>query len=231
MAMLWAQLALSQGVALPPLPESLSEQARAQLAAAASAPASAPLTLPQMRAFADQFQQVWSARQRTKYAVIIADDVIAGVPIRKISPTGQADTRRILLNLHGGGFELDSGSLTENIPIAALTGISVIAVRYRLAPENPFPAAVNDALSVYRVLLKSHQPKDIAIYGTSAGAVLGPELIARILAEKLPVPAALGVFSEMRILPARAIPRDCSRCRSERKTTPRSLRLMPDRPP
>src|SRR5882757_317662 len=187
--------AFSQAIPLPPLPESLSEQARAQLAGAASAPGAAPMTAAQMRAFADQFQQVWSARQKTKYAVTIADDVIAGVPVRKISPAAQADTRRIFLNLHGGGFQLDSGSSTENIPIAALTGIPVVAVRYRLAPENPFPAAVNDALAVYRVLLKSHQAKDIAVYGTSAGAVLGPELIARIIAEKLPVPAALGVFS------------------------------------
>ncbi len=196
MASLYASQAFSQGVALPPPPESLSEQARAQLTAAASAPSNAaPMTVTQMRAFSDQFQQIWSARQKAKYAVIIADDVIAGVPVRRISPAGATDSQRILLNLHGGGFEIDSGSLTENIPIAALTGISVIAVRYHLAPENPFPAAVNDALAVYRVLLKTHQPKDIAVYGTSAGAVLGPELIARIIAEKLPIPAALGVFS------------------------------------
>src|SRR5258707_5695032 len=192
---LCAQQAFSQAIPLPPLPESLSEQARAQLAGSASAPRAAPMTVAQMRAFADQFQQVWSARQKTKYAVTIADDVIAGVPVRKISPAAQADSGRIFLNLHGGGFQLDSGSLTENIPIAALTGIPVVAVRYRLAPENPFPAAVNDALAVYRVLLKSHQAKDIAVYGTSARAAFGPQLILRIIAEKLPVPGALGVFS------------------------------------
>ena len=54
------------------------------------------------------------------------------------------------MNLHGGGFATDSGSLTENIPIAALTGMEVIAVLYRLAPEHPYPAAVDDALAVYR---------------------------------------------------------------------------------
>jgi feruloyl esterase len=181
---------------LPPLPEALSEQARAQLSAVPPAADGPPLTIAQMRSFADQFQLMWSAKQRQRYPVTIVDDTWDGVAVRIISPeSGSPDKKRVLLDLHGGGFQVDSGSLTESIPIAALTGIPVVAARYRLAPENPFPAAVNDALAVYRVLLKSHAPKDIAVYGTSAGAVLGPELIARILAEHLPVPAALGVFS------------------------------------
>jgi len=189
--------AVAQAPSPPPLPDTVSEQARAQLNAMSAAPNSATtLTVAQMRAFADQFQLVWSSKQKLQYSVTITDDTLGGVPVRIISPAGRPpDKSRVLLNLHGGGFEIDSGSLTENVPIAALTGITVIAVRYRLIPENPFPAAIDDALAVYRTLLKSHSSKDIAIYGTSAGAVLGPELIARILAEGLPGPAALGVFS------------------------------------
>ena len=95
------------------------------------------------------------------------------------------------MNLHGGGFATDSGSLTENIPIAALSGIEVIAVLYRLAPEHPFPAAVDDALAVYRALLADHDPRDIGVYGTSAGAVIGPQLMMRLKAEGLPLPGAL----------------------------------------
>jgi acetyl esterase/lipase len=99
------------------------------------------------------------------------------------------------MNLHGGGFATDSGSLTENIPIAALSGVEVIAVLYRLAPEHPFPAAVDDALAVYRALLERHDARDIGVYGTSAGAVIGPQLMMRLKAEGLPLPGALGVFS------------------------------------
>jgi acetyl esterase/lipase len=195
-APLFTHDAFSQGVPLPPPPQSLSEQARATLSAIASAPSQPAMPLAQMRAFSDQYQLAHSAKQKAKYAATIKDDVIAGVPVRIIAPAAHTpDPQRIFLDLHGGGFELDSGSLTENIPIAALTGIAVVAVRYRLAPENAFPAAINDALAVYRELLKSHRPQDIAIYGTSAGAILGPELIMRIIAEGLPVPAALGVFS------------------------------------
>jgi acetyl esterase/lipase len=197
--MVWSALLGTQAASAqtpPPLPEALSEQARAQLSAMAAAPDGPPPTLAQMRAFADQFQLAWSAKQKLRYSVTVADETLGGVPVRIISPShGSADQKRVLLDLHGGGFQIDSGSLTENVPIAAITGIPVVAVRYRLAPENAFPAAVNDALAVYRALLKSHAAKDIAVYGTSAGAVLGPELIARIRAEHLPGPAALGVFS------------------------------------
>ena len=195
-ALFGTQAAAAQMPPLPPLPQTLSEQARAQLSAVTAAPGGPPPTMAQMRAFADQFQLAWSAKQKLRYPVTIADEELGGVPVRVISPTPvSTDQKKVLLDLHGGGFQLDSGSLTENVPIASITGIPVIAVRHRLAPENPFPAAVNDALAVYRVLLKTHSPKDIAVYGTSAGAVLGPELIARLLAEHLPVPAALGVFS------------------------------------
>ena len=99
------------------------------------------------------------------------------------------------MNVHGGGFVTDSGSYTENIPIAALTGIPVVAVLYRLAPEYRFPSAVDDALAVYRYLLKSHRADEIGVYGTSAGAILGPELMMRLRKEKLPLPAVLGVFA------------------------------------
>ena len=66
---------------------------------------------------------------------------------------------------------------------------------YRLAPEHPYPAAVDDALAVYRALLETHDPRDIGVYGTSAGAVIGPQLMMRLQAVGLPLPGALGVFS------------------------------------
>jgi acetyl esterase/lipase len=199
LALPWlANLAVAADSALPPLPTTVSEAARTQLAAMAKGASVANtdvLTIEQMRAFTDQFQVMWSSKQKATYAVDIKEESIAGVPVRVISPRGSVDNTRILLDLHGGGFQVDSGSLTENVPVAALTGIAVVAVRYRMSPENQFPAAVDDALAVYRVLLKSHDSKHIAVYGTSAGAILGPELMARIRSEKLPMPGALGMFS------------------------------------
>jgi acetyl esterase/lipase len=99
------------------------------------------------------------------------------------------------MNLHGGGFTTDSGSLTESIPIAAITHTMVIAVLYRLAPEHPFPAAVDDAVAVYRELLKSYRSNHIIVYGASAGAILTGEMAVKLKLLGLPMPAALGIFS------------------------------------
>jgi monoterpene epsilon-lactone hydrolase len=73
----------------------------------------------------------------------------------------------------------------------------VVAVLYRLAPEHPFPAAVDDSIAVYKELLKTYKPDHIVIYGTSAGAILTAEVAAKIKQVGLPMPAALGIFSGM----------------------------------
>ena len=73
----------------------------------------------------------------------------------------------------------------------------MIAVEYRLEPEFPFPAAVNDVVAVYKELLKTHKPQRMAIYGTSAGAILTGEVAVRLRQLNLPLPGALGIFSGM----------------------------------
>src|SRR5208283_5821707 len=122
-----------------------------------------------------------------------------GVPVRIVTPEGmpEANKNKVLLDLHGGGFDSDSGSYTESIPIASYSKIKVVAVLYRLAPEFPFPAAVDDSVAVYKELLKTYKPEHIVIYGTSAGAILTAEVAARLKQLGLPLPAALGVFSGM----------------------------------
>jgi len=114
-----------------------------------------------------------------------------------VTPQGMPEANRdkVLMNLHGGGFNSDSGSFTESIPIASYAGIKVVAVLYRLAPENPFPAAVDDSVAVYKELLKTYKPDHIVIYGTSAGAILTGEVAVRLKQLGLPMPAALGIFS------------------------------------
>jgi len=182
----------------PPPPGSLSAEAIAHIAAmqAGGVPEVDMAQIAPIRGFVEQIQQMLGAEQRKAHPVTITEAEIAGVPVRRIvREDGEIDRGKVLMNLHGGGFAVDAGSLTENIPIAALSGIEVVAVRYRLSPEHPYPAAVDDALAVYQALLADHQPSNIGLYGTSAGAVIGPQLIMRLKAEGLPLPGALGVFS------------------------------------
>ncbi len=121
----------------------------------------------------------------------------AGVPVRIVTPPGIPESHRnyVLLNVHGGGFVVDSGSLTESIPMASLTRTRVVSVLYPLAPEHPFPAALDAAVAVYRELLKTHPADHIVIYGTSAGAILTGEIAVALKQRGLPEPAALGIFS------------------------------------
>ena len=145
----------------------------------------------------------YTARARVEWTQVcpnhLVDDKIAGVPVHIVTPDGMPDANKdkVLLNLHGGGFNSDSGSYTESIPIASYTKIKVVAVLYRLAPESPFPAAVDDSVAVYKELLKTYKPNHIVIYGTSAGAILTGEVAVKLKQLVLPMPAALGIFSGM----------------------------------
>ncbi len=178
-----------------PVPKTISEQAQKMLARAAS-DVEVPSTIEQRRAGTDKWQAAAGEASRKLYPVKdVSAGTIASVPVRIITPLETSGSDRVLVNLHGGGFNSDSGSLTETIPIANLTGIKVIAVLYRLAPEHPFPAAVDDAVAVYKELLKTHEPAHIAVYGTSAGAILTGEVAVKLKQLGLPLPAALGIFS------------------------------------
>jgi acetyl esterase/lipase len=188
-------------VAIPYSPLA-SPQARAffpkMLAAEAKAP---PLGAPieQSRRFYDRLNGDRVARMRKRYPVTVRHENIAGVGADVVEPAqgvSAANRRRVLVNLHGGAFlwGAGSGGLVEAIPIASLGRIQVITLDYRQGPEHRFPAASEDVEAVYRKLLESHRPGEIGIYGCSAGGILTGEAVARFIADRLPVPGAIGTF-------------------------------------
>jgi acetyl esterase/lipase len=184
-------------VALPPLPDTISPEARQaiDMLNAAGAATPPPTSMEEMRQQIAMIQNMVGAMQRQRYDVTVEHTTMAGVPVIVFKPACGVRSRAVLLNLHGGGFMVDSGSQTENIPLAALTGMTVVAVLYRLSPEHPFPAAVDDAVAVYHELLRTTAARDIAIFGTSAGAVLSTQVMVRLRETKAPLPAVLGFFS------------------------------------
>jgi epsilon-lactone hydrolase len=175
-----------------PAPMTVSPEARRALVSLPDV--AGPGDLTAHRALCDRVQRELGAIQLERHGVRMSGGDVAGVPVRTYVPA-QNRGDGVLLNLHGGGFIVDAGSVTENAPIAAYTGIKVIAARYRLAPEHPFPAAVDDAESVYRALLAEHGASRLALYGTSAGACLCAQLIVRLRESGVPLPRALGFFS------------------------------------
>ena len=180
-----------------PLPATLSPEAQKGLAHQVS-DANPKQTLEQRRAETNAAAAAGAKENSAVYPVNITSSTIAGIPVWIVTPANAvpADKQdRVLINVHGGGFNSDSGSLNESIPIANLTRTKVISVLYRLAPEHPFPAAVDDTVAVYRELLKTYKPQNIALYGTSAGAILTAEAAVKFKQLGLPLPAALGIFT------------------------------------
>lgn len=179
-----------------PVPATVSPEAQRFLAQP-PAEGPAPQSLAERRRGTDTWQARAGESFRAHYNVAVENTVIAGVPVRLLTPPAIAPDHRdrVLINLHGGGFNSDSGSLTESVPVAALSGTKTIAVLYRLGPEHPYPAALEDAVAVYREVLKTHKPGKVAIYGTSSGAILTGQVAARLKQLHLPEPGALGIFS------------------------------------
>ncbi|HXW84446.1 MAG TPA: alpha/beta hydrolase [Candidatus Binataceae bacterium] len=123
---------------------------------------------------------------------IVAEKVSAnGVPAEWISAPGAA-TDRAILYLHGGGYVVGSIN-THRAMIARIARASnarALALDYRLAPEHPFPAAVNDTVAAYRWLLAQKiKPQKIVVAGDSAGGGLTLAALVAIRDASLPMPA------------------------------------------
>ena len=111
--------------------------------------------------------------------LVLRDEAVGGVPARWFVPPG-ADGKRMILFFHGGSFLYGSPHGTHaNVigRIALATGITVVAPEYRLAPEHPFPAQIEDALAAFAGLLDTGKSaRDIVVAGDSAGGNLAIEL-------------------------------------------------------
>ena len=125
----------------------------------------------------------------------IKSDEIEGVKVYHVMPNDPdpAFKDRLFLNVHGGSYVFGGGvaSVGEAAVIANRAKIAVLSVDYRMPPNHPFPAAVEDTVIVYKHLLKSLPGKAIAIGGTSAGGGLALAAVHRFIALKLDVPGAI----------------------------------------
>src|ERR1051325_10528249 len=181
---------------LVPIPKTISPEAQKSLARRASDSDPDP-SIAEDRKQGEEEQERLAKEMQSAYPTTLTRDKIAGVPVRIITPIDlpKENQDRIPLNVRGGGFQADWGSVSETVPLASLTKTKVVAVLYRLSPENPFPAAVDDTVAVYKEMLKTYKPQKVVLYGTSAGAMLTAEVAVRLKQLDLPLPAALGILS------------------------------------
>jgi acetyl esterase/lipase len=132
---------------------------------------------------------------RERFRPVIRSGEIAGVPVFEVVPAkvdpGRAHRR--LVHLHGGAYVINGGEagLTEAILAGAHARTPVISIDYRMPPDHPFPAAVEDAVAVWRALTETRDPRAMAVFGTSAGGGLALAVALKLKGLGLPMPAAL----------------------------------------
>lgn len=139
-----------------------------------------------------------SAELTAPYAARLKADVEArtmgAVPVYVATPRAdrRVSSRHVVLDIHGGALIFGGGQ--DNVrfeaqAIALRTGRVTYALDYRVPPDHPFPAALDDCLAVYRALLNERAPGEIVVAGTSAGGNLAAALLLRAHDEGLPMPA------------------------------------------
>lgn len=148
------------------------------------------LIVPRNQAAAEANQKLAEA-----WSVRVEETKIADVPVFKVtSPKPDpALADKLFIHTHGGAYVFNKGwaGLHEAILIAHRVGVPVLSIDYRMPPEAPYPAAIDDVIAVWRELLRKHEASSMAIGGTSAGGNLALVSVLRMQELKLPLPAVV----------------------------------------
>ena len=205
--------ALAQGDLAPrevparslPVPTDVSPQVQKLIAAPLRQGWNTPPTTPEgWRALAEAGaaatrQALPGMRERLGVSVEPAE--MGGVKVFLVTPrTIRPENRnRLLIHVHGGCYVLNPGEagLPEAVFMAGFGGFRVVSVDYRMPPEAYFPAALDDAMAVWRAALRENDPRNMAVFGSSAGGALTLEMVLRAKAEGLPLPAAIAPGTPM----------------------------------
>jgi acetyl esterase/lipase len=151
------------------------------------------------KAAAKTLETLPAMRQRLHVTVKAA--TLDGVRVYTVTPDVVPPEHRdkLLLHVHGGCYVLSPGEAgtSEAILMAGLGRFKVISVDYRMPPEAYFPGALDDAMKVYKSVVKSNGSKNVAVFGTSAGGALVLEMMLRAKQLGLEMPAAIAPGTPM----------------------------------
>lgn len=135
------------------------------------------------------------AQMRARFPVRVESRILGGVKTYTVAPLQIApeNRRRVLVHLHGGAYVLGGGGagIGEAVLMAYHGKIRVISIDYRMAPDYPFPAALDDAVAVWKEVIKEHRPGNTGLFGTSAGGALTLATVLKLKELKLPLPGAI----------------------------------------
>jgi monoterpene epsilon-lactone hydrolase len=211
--MLLAPAAMAQTTLAPrevpaktiPVPSDVSPQLQAVIAKPLTSGWNTPPTTPQgWQQLSDKLAAGVAAQagpMAQRLHVKIEQGTIDGVKVYRLTPEiiPARDTKLLLIHVHGGCYVLGGGqaALPEALLMAGMSHMRVISIDYRMPPTAYFPAALDDAMTVYKAALKTTNPKDIGVFGRSAGGALTLEMMLRAKQEHLPMPGAIAVNTPM----------------------------------
>ena len=188
-----------------PVPETVSPQIQKQIAAPLTPTWNVIPSTPegwkeQVKAGYDATMKALPAL-REALGVKVEPMTIGGVKAYLVTPAQipPENRNRLLVHVHGGcfvSFPGESGT-GEAIYMAGFGKFKVISVDYRMPPDHPYPAALDDAMAVWKAAVKMAKPKNMAIFGSSAGGNLTLAMVLRAKQEKLPLPGAIAPGTPM----------------------------------
>ena len=130
-----------------------------------------------------------------RFDVTVTPTSLGGVKCYVVAPNNlpERNRNRLLVHVHGGGYVLGPGlsATREAILLAGFGRFKVISVDYRMPPDFPFPAALDDAMAVWKAAVRMASPRNMAIFGTSTGGGMTLAMVLRAKDEHLPLPAAI----------------------------------------
>jgi acetyl esterase/lipase len=133
------------------------------------------------------------AEQANAAEVEVRLEEIGGVTVNVATPVGAGDDDRVVLDIHGGALVFMGGAACEAMVrlASSRTGLRTWGPDYRMAPDHPHPAPLDDCLAVYQSLLDVIPPDRVVVAGASAGGNLAAALVVRARDEGVPLPAAV----------------------------------------
>jgi monoterpene epsilon-lactone hydrolase len=183
-----------------PVPSTASPELQASIAGPYRVPAwnANPKTAAEWKELINKLAAAGAAARleaREKLGVMMEPTVIGGVKAFILTPKEipPANRNRLLVHVHGGGYVYNPGEAgtAEATLMAAYGGFKVISFDYRMPPDYPYPAAMDDAMAVWKAAIKLQDPRNMAIFGTSTGGGMTLAMILRAKQEGLPLPAAI----------------------------------------
>lgn len=130
-----------------------------------------------------------------RYGVKVEEGTLGGVPVFTLTPPSVEPEKadKVVFHIHGGGYILGRGvsGIDEAVRLAGEEHYRVVCVDYRMAPEHPFPAAIDDAFAAYKALIGKTDARNVAVFGTSTGGAMTLILAIQAAREGVPMPAAL----------------------------------------